>query len=168
MPPKIAKSTFVDKTAVIIGDVTIKEDCGVWPHAVIRGDLNYITIDSGSNIQDNVVVHVSAKNHTVIGKNVSIGHGAVIHGVTIADNCLIGMNATVLDGCEIGEGSLIGANALVLEGSKIPPKSLVLGVPGKIIKQSDELLSRILRNAETYRRLAKEHKEKKHQVYQNV
>ena len=102
---KIHKSSFIAKSAVIIGDVTIGKNCGVFPHAVIRGDDNSIEIDDGSNVQDCCVIHVDTEHNTSIGKNVSIGHLAMIHGATIEDNCLIGIHSTVLNGAKIRSGS---------------------------------------------------------------
>ena len=155
----IHSSTFIAPSAVIIGNVTIGKNCGVFPNAVIRGDSNQITIDDGSNVQDCSVVHVDAEHAVSIGKSVSIGHGAVVHGATIEDDCLIGMHATILNGAHIGYGSVIGAGALVLADTKIPEHSLVLGVPGKIVKQDKTLLTMIQSNAEVYRKLAQKHKQ---------
>lgn len=165
MKPEIHKSSFIAKTAVILGDVKIGKNCGVFPNAVIRGDQNSIEIDDGSNIQDCCVIHCDKEHSVRIGKNVSIGHGAVVHGAKIGDNCLIGINATVLNGAEIGSGTIIGANALVTTDMKIPENSLVLGVPGKVIKQDKKFADMARSNAETYQKIAKEHIEKKHPVY---
>ncbi|MCG2826758.1 MAG: gamma carbonic anhydrase family protein [Thermoplasmatales archaeon] len=162
---KIHPSCFIAENATIIGDVTIEENCSVWYNAVIRGDRNAILIGRGSNIQDNVVVHVTKENPTIIGENVSVGHAAVIHGGKIGSNCLIGMSATVLDGAEIGDGSLIGACALVTKNMKIPENSLVLGVPGKVVRKDEKLINMIIRNAEVYRELAEGHKAKKYSRY---
>lgn len=163
--PIIHESTYVDKTAVIIGDVKIGKNCGVYPYAVIRGDENSIEIDDGSNIQDCCVIHVNPEYKTKIGKNVSIGHAAMIHGATIEDDCIIGIHATVLNGAKIGSGSIIGANALVTQEMQIPENSLVLGVPGKIVKQDEKYREQARLNAETYMKLSKEHKEGKHERY---
>ncbi|MDI6917549.1 MAG: gamma carbonic anhydrase family protein [Thermoplasmatales archaeon] len=162
---KIHSSCFIAENATVIGDVTIGENCSVWYNAVVRGDRNSIVIGKGTNIQDNAVVHVTKHNVTVIGENVSIGHAAVVHGAKIGGNCLIGMSATVLDGAEIGAGSLIGACALVTKNMKIPENSLVLGVPGKVVKTDKKLVDIITRNAEVYRKLAEEHKRKKYDTY---
>ena len=167
MKPEIHKSSFVDKTAVIIGNVKIGKNCGIYPCAVIRGDENSIEIGDGSNVQDNCIIHVDAKHKTKIGKNVSIGHGAMVHGSTIEDDCLIGINATVLDGAIIGKGSIIGANALVTVDMKVPKNSLVIGIPGKVVKQDEKLSTQILFNAKEYQRLSKEHKEGKHPRFSN-
>ena len=165
MKPEIHKSTFIHKSAVIIGNVKIGKNCGVFPYAVIRGDQNSIEIGDGSNIQDCCVIHVNSESKTKIGKNVSIGHSAMVHGATIEDECLIGIHATILNGAIIGCGSIVGANALVTAGMKVPENSLVLGIPGKIIKQDKNYREQAKKNAETYQRLSKEHKEGKHQAY---
>ena len=162
MKPKIHGSTFVDKTAVIIGNVKIGKNCGVFPCAVIRGDENSIEIGDGSNVQDCCILHVDADHKLKIGKNVSIGHGAMVHGATIEDECLIGINATVLNGAKIGRGSVIGANALVTADMNIPENSLVIGIPGKIVKQDEKLKEQTILNAKEYQRLSKEHKDGKH------
>jgi len=165
MKPIIDKLCFVDKTATIIGNVKIGKNCGIFPNAVIRGDQNSIEIDEGSNIQDCCVLHVDSKNKIKIGKNVSIGHCAMIHGATIEDDCLIGIHVTVLNGAKIGSGSIIGANALVTAGMQIPENSLVIGIPGRIIKQDENHRKQAIKNAETYQRLTKEHRENKHFRY---
>jgi carbonic anhydrase/acetyltransferase-like protein (isoleucine patch superfamily) len=165
MKPEIHKSSFVAKTSVIIGNVKIGKNCGVFPNAVIRGDENSIEIDDGSNIQDCCVIHCDKEHSVKIGKNVSIGHGAVIHGATIRDDCLIGINATILNRAKIGRGSIIGANALVTMDMVIPENSLVLGVPGKIVKQDKKFIEMARSNAETYQRISKEHLEGKYPVY---
>lgn len=165
MKPEIHRSSFIAETAVIIGDVIIGKNCGVFPNAVIRGDENSITIGDGSNVQDCCVIHTDKERIVKIGRNVSIGHGAIIHGAVIEDDCLIGMNVTVMDGARIGRGSIIGANALITTDMKVPRNSLVLGVPGKIVKQDEKFAEMARLNAEAYRRLSKEHLEGKHPVY---
>jgi carbonic anhydrase/acetyltransferase-like protein (isoleucine patch superfamily) len=167
MKPEIHKSSFVAKTAVIIGDVRIGKNCGVFPNAVIRGDQNTIEIDDGSNVQDCCVIHTNKEYKVKIGKNVSIGHGAIIHGATIEDNVIIGMNATVMNGCKIRNGTIIGANALITENKRIPENSLVLGVPGKVVKQNEKFKETAILNAETYQKLSKDHLEGKYQYYNN-
>jgi carbonic anhydrase/acetyltransferase-like protein (isoleucine patch superfamily) len=157
--PKIHKSSFVAQSAVIIGNVTIGENCGVYPHAVIRGDENSIEIGDGSNVQDCCVIHVDENHFVKIGKNVSLGHQAMIHGAVIDNDCLIGIHATVLNGAKIGSGSIIGAGALVTTDMVVPEHSLVLGLPGKIIKQDESFLKEIRENAETYKRLSQNHKQ---------
>jgi carbonic anhydrase/acetyltransferase-like protein (isoleucine patch superfamily) len=157
--PKIHESSYIASNAMIIGNVTIGKNCGVYPHAVIRGDENAIVIGDGSNIQDCCVLHTDADHQVNIGKNVTVGHAAVIHGATIADDCLIGIQATVLNGAQIQSGSIIGACALVTENMVVPQHSLVLGVPGKVIKQDPQFIDVIRNNAETYRNLAQKHKQ---------
>ncbi|MCD6331169.1 MAG: gamma carbonic anhydrase family protein [Thermoplasmata archaeon] len=151
---KVGKDTYIAKSAVIIGNVIIGNKCSIWENAVIRGDLNKIEIEDGSNIQDCCVVHVSPKHKVKIGKKVSVGHGAIVHGATIEDECIIGINATVLDGAVVGSGSVVAANAIVLPDTKIPENSLVAGVPAKVIRQDEGLLEMIRRNAEVYMELA--------------
>jgi carbonic anhydrase/acetyltransferase-like protein (isoleucine patch superfamily) len=157
--PKIHKSSFIAPNAIIIGNVTIGENCGVFPNAVIRGDENSIVIGDGSNIQDCCVIHTDAEHQVKIGKNVTIGHAAMIHGATILDDCLIGIHATVLNGSRIGSGSIIGACALVTEDMVVPEHSLILGVPGKIIKQDPHFVDMIRKNAEIYQKLSQKHKQ---------
>lgn len=165
MNPKIHPSCFVAESAVIIGNVVIEKGCAIFPNAVIRGDLNSIVIGEGSNVQEHCAIHCTKEFPTTIGKNVSVGHGAVVHGVKVGDDCIIGVHSTILDGAEIGAGTLIGANALVTSGMKIPPKSLVIGVPAKVVKESDELLNVIRRNADVYHRLREEHLAGKHGIF---
>jgi len=162
---QIDKTTYIAPSSIICGDVIIGKNCGVFPHAVIRGDQNTIQIDDGSNVQDCCILHVDKEHQIHIGKNVSIGHGAIVHGATIDDLCLIGIHATILNGAQIGKGSIIGANALVKTDMIIPENSLVLGVPGKIIKQDKNFITHISKNAEIYRRLSKEHKQGKYPPY---
>ena len=164
---RIHKSSFVAKSAVIIGSVTIGKNCGVYPHAVIRGDENSIDIGDGTNVQDCCVIHVDQDHFVKIGKNVSIGHAAMIHGAIIGDECLIGIHATILNGANIGNGSIIGANALVTENMKVPNNSLVLGIPGKIVKTDVNFIEEIQKNAEDYKRLSFEHRQGKYPIYKN-
>ncbi|MDQ2919422.1 MAG: gamma carbonic anhydrase family protein, partial [Verrucomicrobiota bacterium] len=127
--PRIHSSAFVVPTATIIGDVSLGEESSVWYGAVLRGDINRIVIGPRTNIQDNVVVHLSDDHPAIVGELVTIGHSAIIHACTIDDEILIGMGAIILDGAEIGARSIIGANTLVTVGKKIPPGSLVYGSP---------------------------------------
>ena len=126
--------------------------------AVIRADLEQISVGAGTNVQDNAVIHADPGYPAVIGQGVSIGHGAVLHGCTVEDNVLIGMNATVLNGAIIGEGSLIAAGALITEGTAIPPRSLVAGVPGKVRRALTEAEGEgVIQNAVTYQALSRAH-----------
>lgn len=167
MKPKIHKSCFVAESAVIIGNVKIGKNCGIYPCAVIRGDENSIEIGDGSNVQDCCVIHCDLDHYVKIGKNVTIGHCAMIHGATIDDDCLIGIHSTILNGAKIGKGSIIGANALVREYMEVPENSLVIGVPGKVMKQDKEFREKARLNAEEYRRISKGHIEKKHIGFTN-
>jgi carbonic anhydrase/acetyltransferase-like protein (isoleucine patch superfamily) len=134
----VASSAFIHPLAVVIGDVTIGEHVSVWPTAVIRGDSDSITIGDDSNVQDGTVVHVDHGVPTTIGKRVAIGHRAIVHGATIEDDVLIGMGSILLNGVHVGTGSIVGAGAVVREGMKIPPNSLVLGVPGRIVRETTD------------------------------
>ncbi|AKB82416.1 carbonic anhydrase, family 3 [Methanosarcina barkeri 3] len=159
--PKISKTVFVADSADIIGDVEIGDSSSIWFNATLRGDQNKIKIGNRTSIQDNVVIHVDSTNEVQIGDNVTIGHGAVLHGCRIENNVIIGMNSTVLNGAEIGKNSIVGANALVPEGKKFPERSLIIGVPGKVKRELEEVeIEAILRNAEEYVELTKEYKEK--------
>ncbi len=154
---KIGKDTYVAKTAVIIGDVFIGQKCSIWHNAVIRGDLNKIEIGDESNVQDCCVIHASPEYAVKIGKGVSVGHGAIVHGAIVEDDCIIGINATVLDGAHIGRGSIIAANAVILPEQKIPANSLVAGVPAKVIRQDEKLVEEIRKNAKIYMELAEKY-----------
>ena len=131
--PRVHPSAFIDDSAQVIGDVEIGEESGVWMNAVIRGDVHWIKIGRRSNVQDGTVVHAMTGTHpTSIGDNVTIGHGALIHGCTIEHQCLIGMGAILLNGAHVGSGSIVAAGTLVTEGMKVPSRSLVMGSPGKV------------------------------------
>jgi carbonic anhydrase/acetyltransferase-like protein (isoleucine patch superfamily) len=131
--PRVHASAFVDESAQVIGDVEIGEESSVWMCAVLRGDVHAIRVGRRTNIQDGTIVHVMTGTHaTHIGDNVTIGHGAVVHGCTIEDRCLIGMGAILLNGAHVGIGSIVAAGTLLVEGMKVPPKSLVMGSPGKV------------------------------------
>jgi carbonic anhydrase/acetyltransferase-like protein (isoleucine patch superfamily) len=131
--PRVASSAFIDDSAQVIGDVEIGEESSVWMCAVVRGDVHSITVGRRTNIQDGAVIHAMTGTHpTAIGDSVTVGHAAVIHGCTIEARCLIGIGAILLNGCRIGAGSIVAAGALVTEGMNVPPKSLVMGSPGKV------------------------------------
>lgn len=140
--PRIPEDCFVAPNATIVGDVTFGKDCSIWFNAVVRGDVNSIHIGNKVNIQDGACIHCTyQKTKTVIGNNVSIGHNAIVHGCTVADNVLIGMGAIVMDNVKVGENSIIAAGAVVLEDTEVPPGSIFAGVPAKKVKDiSQELL----------------------------
>lgn len=157
--PVVARSAFVAFTAVLVGDVAIGEDTGIFYGAVLRGDCNSVSVGSGSNAQDNVVLHADADAACSIGSGVSVGHGAVVHGATVEDDCLIGMGALVLNHAVIGYGSLVAAGSVVLEGAAISPGSLVAGRPATVRRAlSATELEQIKANAALYRGLARQHK----------
>ena len=131
--PRVHPTAFIDDSAQIIGDVEIGEDSSVWMSAVIRGDVHRIRIGRRSNIQDGTIVHVMNRTHpTTIGDQVTVGHAALLHGCTIEDRCLIGMGAILLNGAHVGSDSIVAAGTLVVEEMKVPPRSLVMGSPGKV------------------------------------
>ena len=131
--PTIDPSAFVDRSAQVIGDVHLGAEGSIWPGCVVRGDVNYIRIGDRTNVQDGTIVHVQHDTHpTVIGNDVTIGHGAVVHGCTIHDRVLVGMGAIILNGAQVGEDCIIAAGALLTEGTVIPPRSMVMGSPGKV------------------------------------
>jgi carbonic anhydrase/acetyltransferase-like protein (isoleucine patch superfamily) len=133
-PPSLHPTAWIAPNATIIGDVTLEEESSVWYGAVLRGDINRIVIGPRSNVQDGSVVHLADDFPTLVGELVTVGHKAILHACTVADEVLIGMGAIVLDGAEIGARSIIGAGALVTGRMKIPPGSLVLGSPAKIVR----------------------------------
>lgn len=132
--PVIPASAYIAASADVIGRVTLGEESSIWYHAVLRGDINEITIGPRSNIQDNVVVHLADDYGCHVGELVTVGHSAVIHACTIKDEVLVGMGAIILDGAVVGERSIIGAGALVTGGTIIPPGSLVIGSPAKVVR----------------------------------
>lgn len=133
--PRLGKSVYLAKTAVVLGDVTLGAHSSVWYGAVLRGDINCITVGHHSNVQDNAVLHLADKFGCHVGNWVTIGHSAIVHACTVGDECLVGMGAVILDGAVIGRQSIIGAKALVTQGTKIPPGSLVLGAPAKVVRK---------------------------------
>ena len=159
--PSIGEGTFVADTAVIVGDVTIGRDSSIWFNAVLRGDVNTITIGDRTNIQDGAVIHTlydgsPHPSQTHIGNDVSVGHNAIIHGGIIGDNCLIGMGAIILDNAEVPAGCIIAAGALVLSNAKLEPDSLYAGIPARKIRTAtpEQREQIIKRTAHDYRMYA--------------
>lgn len=149
--PDIAEDTWIAPDANLIGKVRLKEGASVWFGATLRGDNELITLGVGSNIQENCVLHTDMGYPLTIGAQCTIGHKAMLHGCTIGEGTLIGMGATILNGAKIGSGCLIGAGALITEGKEIPDGSLVMGSPGKVIRQLDAAAQAGLRrSAEGY------------------
>jgi gamma-carbonic anhydrase len=133
--PQIGRGVFLAETCVLIGDVVVGDESSVWYSTVLRGDVMSIRIGARTSMQDGTVVHVTSERFgTTVGDDCTIGHGVILHGCTIEDQCLIGMRSTILDGARIGRGSLVGAGALVTPGTDIPPGSLVLGMPARVVR----------------------------------
>jgi carbonic anhydrase/acetyltransferase-like protein (isoleucine patch superfamily) len=161
--PSIHPSAFIHDGAFVIGDVTLGARVSVWPTAVIRADTAAIVIGEDSNVQDGTIVHVDHGVPCTIGARVAIGHRAIVHGATVADDCLIGMGAILLNGVVVGSGSIIGAGAVCREGTEIPPNSLVVGVPAKVIRPTREVeRERIAHTVRAYLALQVEHREGRH------
>ena len=149
--PAVDPTAYIADNAVLVGRVRVEAGASVWFGAVMRGDTDDLVLGERSNLQDNAVVHADPGSPAIIGSGVSIGHGAVVHGCRVEDDCLIGMNATVLNGAVIGRESLVAAGAVVLEGTVVPPRSLVAGVPAKVRRElTDDEVDGIRRNAATY------------------
>ncbi len=157
--PQLDPGAWLAPTATIIGQVTVEERASVFYGAVVRADLAAVRLGAGSNLQDNVVVHTDWGFPTDVGRGVSVGHSAVLHGCTVEDFCLIGMSATVLNGAVIGTGSLVAAGSVVLEGTIVPPRSLVAGVPGRVRRPlTEDECAKVVQNAEIYEELAAGHR----------
>lgn len=158
--PRIAGDVFIAEGAQIIGDVTIGSGSSVWYNTVIRGDVASITIGRNVNVQDNSTIHVGRGEPAVIYDNVSIGHGAVVHGCTVEEGAMIAIHATVLSGAVIGARSIVGAGAMVGERKTIAPRCLAVGVPARVSRElTDDDVDGVTRTAQRYSQLAKEHME---------
>jgi carbonic anhydrase/acetyltransferase-like protein (isoleucine patch superfamily) len=157
--PEVHPTAYIDQSAQVIGDVTIGEQSSVWMTVVIRGDVNYIRIGDRTNIQDGTVVHVMHDTcPTVIGNDVTIGHGAIVHGCTIADRVLVGMGAIVLNGASIGQDSIVAAGSLVTERMVVPARSLVMGSPAKVKRTlNDTEVASIQEYADNYVRYKRDY-----------
>ncbi len=160
MTPRIDSQAWIAPGATVVGDVEIARDVSVWFHATLRGDVAPIAIGEGTNIQDACVVHADHGMPTNIGASVTVGHGAIVHGSIIGDNVLVAMGSVVLTGCRVGRDSMIGAGAVLPEGMEVPVGSLVLGVPGRVVRalRPDEI-GRVRENARTYMELARSYRE---------
>ncbi|OIJ88584.1 gamma carbonic anhydrase family protein [Streptomyces colonosanans] len=157
--PQVDQAAFTAPTSVVIGEVTLHAGANVWYGAVLRGDVERISVGASSNVQDNCTLHADPGFPVTVGERVSIGHNAVVHGATVEDDCLIGMGATVLNGAVIGAGSLVAAQALVPQGMRVPPGSLVAGVPAKVRRElTAEEREGITLNATMYAELAQAHR----------
>jgi carbonic anhydrase/acetyltransferase-like protein (isoleucine patch superfamily) len=154
--PKINSRTYISKQSLIIGKVTIAKDASIWPGCVLRGDVEEIFIGEATNLQDGVLVHTNFALPVVIGQKVTVGHGAILHGCKIGANCLIGMGAIILDGAVIGDNCIIGAGSVVTEHAQVRSGSLVLGVPGKIVRKvNEEEIKKLEKSADEYVELSR-------------
>lgn len=152
LEPVLGQGAWVAPDAQVIGEVRLGEAASVWFGATLRGDVEPIEVGPGSNLQERCMVHADAGFPARVGRDCTVGHHAILHGCTVEDECLIGMGATVLNGAVIGRGSLVAAGALVTEGKAIPPRSLVLGAPGKVVRELDEAaVEEIRASARRYR-----------------
>ena len=159
--PELGAGVFIAPGAHVIGNVQLGRDASVWYNAVLRGDINSIAIGDRTNLQDGVIVHLENDMGCVVGNDVTVGHGAILHGCTVEDAVVVGMGAIILNGAVIGTGSIIGAGSVVREHQIIPPLSMVVGVPGKIAKTLDEeVIAKNRAWAAKYVKLASYHKEK--------
>lgn len=158
--PLLGPDVFIAPNAHVIGRVTLGARSSVWFGAVVRGDVEPVTVGEGVNIQEHAVLHTDPGFPVVLGNHVSLGHHAIVHGATLEDYVLVAMSATVLSGAQIGAGSIVAANALVPENREIPPRSLVVGTPGKVIREiTDVEYERILFTVNTYMQLARDYLE---------
>lgn len=157
--PVVDPTAYVDASAQVIGDVRIGADSSIWMNVVVRGDVNSIRIGQRSNVQDGTIVHVMHDTHpTSIGDDVTVGHGAIVHGCTIGDRVLVGMGATLLNGATVGEDTIVAARSLVTEGTALPPRSLVMGSPARVKRAlTDEEVASILEYSANYVRYKKEY-----------
>jgi carbonic anhydrase/acetyltransferase-like protein (isoleucine patch superfamily) len=159
MSSRIHPSAYIAPTAAVMGQVTLEEDSSVWYGAVIRADLAPVVIGPQSNLQDGSIVHVDEGVPCIVGPRVGVGHRAILHGCTIEEECLIGMGAVLLNEAHIGAGSVIAAGAVVPERMRIPPRSLVIGVPGRIVRAVDPALAeRVTATWQHYVELARSHR----------
>jgi len=165
--PKVGNNVWIAPSAEVIGRCEIGDDCSVWFNAVIRGDVHYIKIGERTNIQDFCMLHVtehlledmSDGSPLIIGSDVTVGHKVMLHGCTIEDACLIGMSATILDGAVIGKESIVGAGSLVTKNKKFPPRSLIMGVPAKAVRQlTDEEVKNLYESAHHYAKYKEDYK----------
>ncbi|MBI5696363.1 MAG: gamma carbonic anhydrase family protein [Nitrospirae bacterium] len=155
--PRIHPEAYVDEAATVIGEVELASGASAWPGAVLRGDMGPICIGRNSSVQDNASCHCTkGEPGIVIGENVSVGHGAVLHGCRVGDNCVIGMKSVIMDGAEIGEWSIVAAGAVVTQGKKFPSRSVIAGIPAKVMKEADEAtLNYIKWNAGEYEEIVR-------------
>jgi gamma-carbonic anhydrase len=158
--PRIHRSALLAPNCTIIGDVIIGPRTSIWPGAVVRGDYGYIRIGSDCSIQDNAVLHCSGENPAIVGKGVTVAHGAIVHACRIGDECLIGAGAIIFDGATIGKHSILGVGSILLEGRKIPHRSVAVGAPAKVIRKTTTDDIRIIRESyKAYVKMARRYEE---------
>ncbi len=161
---KLLNPAYIHPTALLYGDVTIREGASIWPNVVMRAEMYRIDIGPNSNVQDFVMIHVGDGADTIVGANCSITHRVTLHGCTIGDNCLIGIGATIMDGCVIGENSIVAGGAFLKERTVIPPNSVVMGVPGKVTATRNNAIANGF-NAFLYRRNAEGYAQGNYRVW---
>lgn len=167
--PDIHPTAYVAPTAVVLGEVTLGAEASVWYTSVLRGDMAPIRIGARSNIQDGTIVHVDEGIPCTVGERVGVGHRAILHGCVVEDDCLIGMGSILLNRCRIGAGSVVAAGAVVPEGMEVPPGSLVMGVPGRIVRRVDQALAeRIAETWSHYVEQAKAHRAGKYPLHRGT
>jgi carbonic anhydrase/acetyltransferase-like protein (isoleucine patch superfamily) len=155
--PVIHESSFIHPQSAVTGNVIIGRNCYIGPGAALRGDWGKIIVEDGCNVQENCIIHMFPGITVLLKEGSHIGHGAIIHGAIIGKNCLVGMNAVIMDNVELGDESIVGALTLIRQGEKIPPRSLIAGNPGKILKQvTEEMVSWKTQGTELYQQLPKE------------
>ena len=164
--PNIHPTAFIAPTAVVLGDVTLAEESSVWYNAVLRGDMAPIRIGARTNIQDGTVVHVDDRVPCTVGNQCAVGHRVILHGCMVEDDCLIGMGSILLNGVRIGQGSVVAAGAVLREGMEVPPGTLVMGVPGRIVRRVDADLAR--RIADTWSHYVEEAKAHRAGTYEKA
>ena len=158
--PSIHPTAFIAEGAKVIGDATLKKNSSIWYNSVVRADINSIVIGEGSNIQDNSVIHLENDQGVIVGNDATVGHNVILHGCTVGDGVLVGMGAVIMNGVDIGKGSVIAAGAVIKQNMVIPEYSLVVGVPGKIVKQhSIEVYDQNVKWAKKYVKLANIHRQ---------
>jgi carbonic anhydrase/acetyltransferase-like protein (isoleucine patch superfamily) len=158
--PELSRSAWVAPGAYVVGDVRLAEESSVWYGAVLRGDTEPIRVGARTNVQDGCILHADPGYPAVVGDDCVVGHNAIVHGCEIEDGCLVGMGATILNGAKIGEGSIVAAGALVPENKKFPPRSLIVGVPAKRVRDvSEEQTADIARGVRTYVERATSHRQ---------
>jgi carbonic anhydrase/acetyltransferase-like protein (isoleucine patch superfamily) len=157
--PRIHPTAYVAPSVSLMGDVTLEEESSVWYGAVLRGDMAPIRIGAQSNLQDGTIAHVDEGLPCIIGRRVGVGHRVILHGCAVEDDCLVGMGSILLNGVTVGRGSVIAAGSLLREGMRVPPQSLVMGIPGRVVRQVDEKLAgRIEQTWRNYLLLARRHR----------